>query len=71
MNIGVSKNFLLSFLSEVLLVLTKLGCFVVRSPIRLDHPVLLIVGGCEFVAAQLHALELLGLPPVHLVRSHK
>jgi len=44
---------------------------VVRSAICLVHPVLLIVGGGQLVAAKLHALELLGLPSVHLQRSHE
>jgi len=44
---------------------------VVRSAICLVHPILLIVSGSQLIAAKLHALELLGLPTVHLQRSHE
>ena len=54
-----------------MLVLRELWGFVVRRAISLLHPVLLIVCGGELIAAQLHALQLLGLPPVHLQGPHK
>ena len=43
----------------------------VRSAICLLHPVLLIVCRCELIAAELHALQLLGLPSVHLQGPHE
>ena len=43
----------------------------VRCAISLVHPILLIVSGGQLVATKLHALEFLGLPSVHLQRSHE
>ena len=37
----------------------------IGSAVSIEHAVFIVEGLCKFISSELHALEFLGLPPVH------